>query len=295
MCALTGADPEIIGVLAGPGVAHFCGHRISPAGMTGRFPADAEEDVAARIDAELAGDTPRYAYGSLASGADILWAEALLARGTEVHVVLPFARDAFIETSVAPSGAGWVDRFHRCLGSAFNVTYATENAFVADEPSTATAASWQWAWPFCVRAISTPDSRQLRSGTAGPTSGRRDRARRRHVAGLGKAARVIAPPGGCAESGRERQSGRTLEARRTGDDLADVRDSPSSPTTRFPVFSRRSSKVFAAVLERYDDAIEHRNTWGDALYVVLTDTVQTAECALELQSAIASSTSRRSG
>ena len=46
--------------------------------------------------------------------------------------------------------------------------------------------------------------------------------------------------------------------------------------------------AFASVLERYDDAIEHRNTWGDALYVVLTDTVQTAECALELQSAIAS-------
>jgi hypothetical protein len=74
-CRRTGADPEIIGVLAGPGVAHFCGHRIAPMGMTGRFPADAEEEVAARIDAELASDTPRYAYGSLASGADILWAE----------------------------------------------------------------------------------------------------------------------------------------------------------------------------------------------------------------------------
>ena len=57
VCALTGADPEIIGALAGPGVAHFCGHRIPPAGMTGRFPADAEEDVAARIDAELAGES----------------------------------------------------------------------------------------------------------------------------------------------------------------------------------------------------------------------------------------------
>ena len=41
--------------------------------------------------------------------------------------------------------------------------------------------------------------------------------------------------------------------------------------------------AFAAVLARYDDAIEHRNTWGDALYVVLTDTVAAAECALELQ------------
>ena len=47
VCALTGADPEIIGILAGPGVAHFCGHRIAAAGMPGRFPAEAEHDVAA--------------------------------------------------------------------------------------------------------------------------------------------------------------------------------------------------------------------------------------------------------
>ncbi len=41
------------------------------------------------------------------------------------------------------------------------------------------------------------------------------------------------------------------------------------------------------MLERYEDAIEHRNTWGDALYVVFTDTVLAAECALDLQYAIA--------
>ena len=114
VCALTGTDPAIIRILAGPGVAHFCGHRIAAAGAPGRFPAEAEQGVADRIDAELTRDTPRYAYGSLASGADIMWAEALLARGAELHIVLPFVRDAFIQSSVASSGP-WLGRALRPL------------------------------------------------------------------------------------------------------------------------------------------------------------------------------------
>ena len=47
--------------------------------------------------------------------------------------MLPFARDAFVQSSVASSGPAWVNRFHRCLAAAFNVTYATDNAFVPDD------------------------------------------------------------------------------------------------------------------------------------------------------------------
>ena len=74
-----------------------------------------------------------FAYGSLASGADILWAETLLDSGAELHVVLPFALHDFLETSVTPSGENWVRRFHECLGRAVSVTYATEGRFLGDE------------------------------------------------------------------------------------------------------------------------------------------------------------------
>lgn len=290
VCALTGADPEIIGILAGPGVAHFCGHRISPAGMTGRFPADAEEDVAASIDAELAGDSPRYAYGSLASGADILWAEALLARGTEVHVVLPFARDAFIETSVAPSGAGWVDRFHRCLGSAFNVTYATENAFVADDALYRYGGELAMGLALLRARYLDAEVRQLAIWDGRTDVG--DAGTALDVAtwrASGQAARVIAParagaPNPDVNGKAAGPSRRVVRAMI----FADVKGFSKLTDDQVPGVLEEVLGAFAAVLERYDDAIEHRNTWGDALYVVLTDTVQTAECALELQSAIAS-------
>ena len=78
-------------------------------------------------------DPPGFAYGSLASGADILWAEALLEAGSELHVVLPFALAEFIRVSVQPAGETWVERFHRCLDRATAVYYATEDAFMGDD------------------------------------------------------------------------------------------------------------------------------------------------------------------
>ena len=72
-------------------------------------------------------------HAALASGGDILWAEALLESGAELHVVLPFARGEFLETSVAPAGRGWVERFERCVSAATAVSYATEDAYLDDD------------------------------------------------------------------------------------------------------------------------------------------------------------------
>src|ERR1035438_2313596 len=99
----------------------------------GRFPSEMEATVAARIAELVEQHPPGYAYGSLASGADILWAEALLGRGSELHAVLPFAREEFIERSVAPAGPRWVERFARCLAAATSVRYATDDAFLGDD------------------------------------------------------------------------------------------------------------------------------------------------------------------
>ncbi len=132
ICEVEGIDPEVLGALSGPGVVHYCGHRIG-VGERPRFAAEAEAVVARRIDEVVERHAAGYAYGSLASGADILWAEALLAAGAELHVVLPFARAEFVEESVAPAGTDWVERFDRCLESAASVRFATDDAYRGDE------------------------------------------------------------------------------------------------------------------------------------------------------------------
>ena len=133
ICDVAGLDVRVLDALRGPEVVHFCGHRLDVGHVAGRFPADAEDRVAASMRDELDRLSPAYAYGALAGGADILWAEALLERDVELYVVLPFAREEFLETSVAPSGPGWVERFERCLEAAASVAFATEDAYLGDD------------------------------------------------------------------------------------------------------------------------------------------------------------------
>lgn len=82
------------------------------------------------IDEALAAEGIRYLYGALACGADIVVAEAALAAGAELHVVLPFPVEKFVETSVAigntASGDRWTARFWKCLRKSASLTTLVE-------------------------------------------------------------------------------------------------------------------------------------------------------------------------
>ncbi|WP_146910028.1 tetratricopeptide repeat-containing protein [Arenimonas daejeonensis] len=133
VCAARGLPDGVLDVLAPPTVIHYTGHMIAATGATGRFPAEREAAVAAAVGAQLEQHRVGFGYGALACGADILFAEALLARGAELHVVLPFELEEFIAVSVAPAGPDWVARFHACLERATSLTYATEDRQLGHE------------------------------------------------------------------------------------------------------------------------------------------------------------------
>lgn len=114
---VAGTSTDLVGERHHPRIAHFCGHRIGDR----RFPAEAEAQVARAIAAAVDASPAAHAYGALASGADILWAEALHAHGAHLHVVLPLAVEPFVATSVAPAGPSWVTRFHALMAAASSV------------------------------------------------------------------------------------------------------------------------------------------------------------------------------
>jgi hypothetical protein len=66
-----------------------------------------------------------FGFGALAAGADIVIAEALLARGGELHVILPIGVEAFIAQSVAPYDPAWGERFEKCLDAATSLQCVT--------------------------------------------------------------------------------------------------------------------------------------------------------------------------
>jgi class 3 adenylate cyclase len=68
--------------------------------------------------------------------------------------------------------------------------------------------------------------------------------------------------------------------------FADVRGFSKLTDEQLPVFAAHVFASFADVLESYGDVVEYSNTWGDALYAVITDAVSAAACALDLQDAV---------
>ena len=109
-----------------PPVLHYCGHMFA-AGW------DVEPDLAVAISAALDETGAMVAYGSLACGGDILVAEALLERGGEVNVILPFDEEDFIAASVAPGGSSWVSRFHAVRAQAASFSLSTQMPFIGDD------------------------------------------------------------------------------------------------------------------------------------------------------------------
>jgi len=76
----------------------------------------------------------------LAAGADILIAEAVLARGAALHVFLPAAREEFRAQSVTPYGWDWSARYDACLARASSVRIAAQVAGSYEPLATALAA-----------------------------------------------------------------------------------------------------------------------------------------------------------
>lgn len=315
ICEAESLDPDLLAPLSGPGVAYYCGHIITAEGAAGRFPAAAEERVRAAIAQAVERHPVGYGYGALAGGADIMWAEALLAAGAELHVVLPFAHDEFVESSVASCGPRWVERFERCRDAATEVRYATDGAFLGDDVLLRYASELAMGRTLLRASFLDVMPWQLAVWDGEPASGAAgtaiDIATWRRG---GHPVAVVGPDGSLTEFGAEAAPApvaTTVPPAPSGDAavavpddvpgraatvprrvvrallFGDVRGFAKLTDEQLPAFATEVLGAFARVLDRYDADVWHRNTWGDALYVVLSDAGVAAECALDLQDEMA--------
>ena len=298
VCQATGTDPAVLAPLAGPAVVHFCGHRIGAPGERARLPAEAEPPLAAAVAAELERAPVGYAYGALAAGADILWAEALLEHGAELHVVLPLAREEFVRASVAPAGAAWVERFHRCLDAATTVEYATDDAQGGDDVLFRYGSELAMGLALLRARFLDAEVRQLGVWEGGGAQGEAGTAidiatwRRggRPTTAIDPAGRRSEVAGTIPAPIPESPATRVVRALL----FADMRGFSKLADEQYPSFDETVTAAFARVLDQAE-GVATVNTWGDALHVVLGDAVAAARCALGLQDAISSVDLRAAG
>ncbi len=295
ICAERAIDPAILAPLTPPRVITFLGHMISAPGASGRFPAESEHLVAQRIAAHLDERSFGFGYGSLACGADILSAEALLSSSAELYVVLPFDKDEFKRISVKPGGPGWSRRFDECLAKATSITYATEDSYMGDDLLFTYAARLAMGLALLhatflgaeVEQAAVWDGKDVggEGGTAAEVAFWRGTGMKSHIIDLAPAAAARSNHSSARQSAASpgfSEHERAIRALLFGD----VKEFGKLREPQLPVFRKEVMGSLGAVLDYYGSDVLHRNTWGDGLFVVTSDAPVAAQLALDLQEAM---------
>jgi len=287
IAAHLGMDHEasriLLAPLAPPRVAFFSGHIFAS-------DADAEARLAAQIEAALAAEQVGFVYGALAAGADILFAEAALRRGLELHIVLPFEEEDFLAQSVVPGGEAWVTRYYICRDAADSVTFASEMAFFGD-PAQYGYASRMAMGLARLRAhhmLAEPVQLVVWDGNPsnGPAGTGADVAAWREQAG-----RTVTIEPGVLDRDVVRAPPRIISAyERTLAAIlfTDFAGFSTLSETALPAFWDGVMRRVAEVLDAHQGDVACRNSWGDALYAVMPGAPAAARIALALQDALAS-------
>ena len=262
-----------------PNVAMFCGHIF-------RVDLERERELAKAIDATLVRENVGVGYGALAAGADILIAERLLAKGGELHVMLPFAEEDFITHSVRPAGEAWLDRYREVRSAAASFGTATHAGYVNDPA--------QFSYGACVvMGLVQLRTRHLRTGDVqiaiwdglpGKQAGTGvDVA---HWSANG--GRTVVIDGKGLERIKHQPSATPSASQRALRSLlfADFPRFSTIPEHYLPAFWSHVMSTAAEALGRFGDHLEFRNTWGDAIYAVFREVSAAAAAALEIQHAL---------
>jgi class 3 adenylate cyclase len=121
------------------GAVFFTGHMVDrPGRAIPRFPQSLAPQIAHRIAAELELVPASDGFSSMACGGDILFLEAILARGGRAHVALPCSVEVFRMDCVdILPGADWGARFDRILKAAHSIEilgeqYASDNGMASE-------------------------------------------------------------------------------------------------------------------------------------------------------------------
>ena len=133
-----GGDENLVDrIFRVPSVVVFTGHMIDrPDRDTPRFPPHMEQEIKNAIGQRLEKVNAGFGYASMACGSDILFHEAMLERGGECHVVLPYEKHFFVEDSVNIAGnPEWAARCDSVMARAAQVMEASKRSQICGRVS----------------------------------------------------------------------------------------------------------------------------------------------------------------
>lgn len=280
-----------------PAVVVFAGHMIDrPGRPKARFPESLVPKVAQRIAKELKDIDALIGYGAGASGADLLFHEALRERGGLTELILPYERDAFIIDSVGEN-TPWVDRFSKLYDKGpvlcpsgedsriGTITYLYASDVMA---GMARIRAKELGAPFVPIIIWDGKPGDGPGGTADLAERWEPfNCRQIRLDPLSEASATVTrsenttpnKPGSTKIAAPNHDFTRSVKALL----FADVVGYSKLPETMIPDFTEHFIHGIAELAQRSTEKPLVMNTWGDALYAVFDDCLQAALFALSLR------------
>ncbi len=292
-------------------VVSFAGHMIdAPNRAVPRFPRESEPLVAQAIRSQLEMHHASAGFCALACGADLIFAEAILDRGGELHLILPINIGEFLEASVRVSGdPRWERRFHEVRARATTEQVHGDDYLRGSGTAFLLAGmlidgySQMRAFQHGLRVITLGVwDGQPGDGLGGTASFVGHAVRqRRDVYCINPAGGSVFRPGIAAEAAASKHTWRTIssgtvdiEYRLAAHLFADVAGFSGLREREVPTYLRVAMNAVADALGEAEQYLVV-NTWGDGLFVVTQSPESAAALANRLHDSAEVIDHRREG
>lgn len=270
-----------------PPVGVYCGRMFREGG-------EGEARALAAISAAFDAQPFSALIGPLACGADILFAEEAIRRGIDLTVILPFAEEDFIAQSVRPGGEGWTQRYLHCRDAAAMVHFASNSRYVSDDcqfilgSHTAMGLAKLRARELETEAVQLavvdPEvlarSQGAIAGTNADIALWETYGGRTQLIAVGGLDRRLDFPAPVPPPEDHRRGLYAIL-------FADFAGFSKLGERELPVFAREVMGGIGRVLDNFGEHVLFRNTWGDAVYAVISEPAIAAEIALAMQEQLA--------
>ncbi len=293
LCEKQHIPADFLADIAPASVIHYTGQMIHGIGSTPGIDANDVERVEHEVQQALQSRRVGFGFGSLACGADLIVADKLIELGAELHVVLPFDEAHFREISVAPAGELWTQRFDNALAQASSITHVVNDA------------TGDYELLFHVTAVQAMGMAKLKAATLGNSplqlalwngiqtdsvaGTAADIRRWKKHEGSTQIIHIDAPRTAVAATGK----GTTAAGTIVKHDLqalvfADFKGFSALQESDLPVFFEEMQGKITEALSRHPGDISLVNTWGDAVFAVVSSVEAAARLSLDISQLYAS-------
>jgi len=287
ICKYLGIDPEILEPLLPETVIHYCGHIYDQYRPLSKKD---EIELTSQIENVISNMHCAVAYGSLAAGADIMFAESVLKQGGELNVWLPVGQESYCDVLVRTAGEDWGRRFHECIKGAHTVSCATESDYLGEDSLFKFCSDV--AMGMAIMRANSLNTKLKQLAVWNQSDPNKNSGTYLNLAkwkGLGQQSVIIPCPARIPEPYVRKVHGSYPEVRREPHAIlfADIKGYSKLSDKDIVWYFNVFQSALAKAIEEFQPDIQHLDTWGDAIFLVTEKASTAAKIAVALDNAIA--------